>query len=130
MVFISHSQPLSFVPGLFPNISIGAAIYYFHAVIHNWSHNESVQILKNIAAVMEKGYSRILIQDVIMGAENPKPMFTTVDLCMSAIMSAGEKTEAMWTKAIEEAGLKVQKIWNLPEGQSRTVEEVIEAVLP
>lgn len=96
-----------------------------HAVLHDWSDETSVKILKQVAAVMKPGYSKVLINDIVIPTTGTSCYQAALD-CLVLQASANERTEAVWNKVIEEAGLKLVKIW--PDG--RGYESVIEAELP
>ena len=96
-----------------------------HAVLHDWSDKTSIEILKQVAVVMKRGYSKVLINDVVLPATGTSCYQAALD-CLVMQASANERTEAMWHKVIREAGLKLVKIW--PDG--RGYESLIEAELP
>ncbi|GAB1193998.1 hypothetical protein APSETT444_003235 [Aspergillus pseudonomiae] len=98
--------------------------YYMHAVLHDWSDETSVKILKQVAAVMKPGYSKVLINDIVIPTTGTSCYQATLD-CLVLQASANERTEAVWNKVLSEAGLKLVKIW--PDG--RGYESVIEAEL-
>ncbi|KAH8803013.1 putative O-methyltransferase [Xylogone sp. PMI_703] len=103
----------------------GSRAYYMHAVLHDWPDEKAVEILKHIAAVMKPGYSKVLINDIILPAIGTSCYQAAMD-CIIMQMSSTERTEAMWKKVIEEAGLKLVKIW--PDGRGN--ESLIEVELP
>ncbi|KAI4252051.1 MAG: hypothetical protein L6R42_008130 [Xanthoria sp. 1 TBL-2021] len=104
---------------------IGSRAYYMHAVLRDWSDETSVKILKQVAAVMKPGYSKVLINDIVIPATGTSYIQAGLD-CLVLQASANERTEAVWKNVIEDAGLKLVKIW--PDG--RSYESVIEAELP
>ena len=109
-----------------PQPVIGARVYYLHAVTHNWPDAKVVEILKNIAMAMEKGYSKILLYDMVIVKKNPHPRMPTSDLVMMmSLPSASERTEDTWYQIAKDAGLTVAKIWSAPEA----VESIIELEL-
>lgn len=103
----------------------GARAYFMHAVLHDWSDETSVKILKQIAAVMKPGYSKILINDIVIPSTDCSCYQAAMD-CLVLQVSANERTEAVWSKVITDAGLKVVKVY--PDG--RGYESLIEAELP
>jgi hypothetical protein len=102
----------------------GSRAYYFHAVLHDWPDKTVVEILKQVAAVMKPGYSKVLINDIVLPAMGASCYQTALD-CFMLQLAGKERTEAMWNKVITEAGMKVVKIW--PDG--RGYESLIEAEL-
>lgn len=96
-----------------------------HNVLHDWTDELAVQILKNVRAAMEEGYSRVLVHESLIGSVRPSARVTVSDLTMMACLSAKERTEGEWRVIFGEAGLKVVKIWRGVSG----VESVIEGCL-
>ncbi|KAL8846834.1 MAG: hypothetical protein Q9221_008092 [Calogaya cf. arnoldii] len=103
----------------------GSRAYYMHAVLHDWSGETSVKFLKQVAVVMKPGYSKVLINDIVIPPMETSYIQAGLD-CLVLQASANERTEAVWKKVIKEAGLRLVKIW--PDG--RSYESVIETELP
>ncbi|CAJ2504966.1 Uu.00g123600.m01.CDS01 [Anthostomella pinea] len=99
--------------------------YYFHAVFHDWPDNVAVNALRNTADAMRKGYSKLLINDMVLPPTGASATQATMDVEMMAIVSAYERTEAMWTSLLNDAGFEIIKIW----ADGRGNESVIEAEL-
>ncbi|KAJ8126570.1 hypothetical protein O1611_g7070 [Lasiodiplodia mahajangana] len=108
-----------------PQPVIGSRSYFFHAVFHDWSDEVSTRILKNVTAVMKRGYSKVFIVDMVLPPTGASAIQSTMDVEMMAIVSGWERTEDMWTKLINDAGLRVIKIWE----DGRRNECLIEAEL-
>lgn len=98
-------------------------MYYLHNVLHDWSDSKAILILKNIADAMEKGYSRVLIHEMLVDAELSTPT-ATLDMHMMMVYNSLERSESMWRDVVAAAGLKVHKIWMLPGA----VESIIEVI--
>ncbi|KAB5585700.1 S-adenosyl-L-methionine-dependent methyltransferase [Coniochaeta sp. 2T2.1] len=103
----------------------GARVYFMHNVLHDWPDASAADILRKLAASMEKGYSKVLIHESLVSKEKPMSRVTVSDITMMAFASAAERTEDQWTALVESAGLKVVKIWR----PVYSVESVIEAEL-
>ncbi|KAI3318805.1 S-adenosyl-L-methionine-dependent methyltransferase [Xylariaceae sp. AK1471] len=103
----------------------GARAYYFHAVLHDWPDNTALIVLKNTAAAMKKGYSKLLINDIAIPPTGASWIQTTMDVEMMALLSAYERSEAMWTSLLTGAGFKIIKFLK----DSRGNESLIEAEL-
>lgn len=104
---------------------MGARVYFMHIVLHDWPDDKAVQILRNIAAAMEKGYSRLLLQESLMADEKPLAKVTVLDIVMMASFSSAERSETEWNVLLASAGLKIVKIWRPLE----STENIIEAQL-
>ncbi|TGJ79974.1 hypothetical protein E0Z10_g8791 [Xylaria hypoxylon] len=100
----------------------GSRAYYLHAVFHDWPDSVAVEILKNTAAAMIKGYSRLLIVEIVVPLTGASAIQSAMDVEMMALLSAYERTEAMWAKLISDAGLKIIKIWQDGRGNECLVE--------
>lgn len=80
-----------------------------HAVLHDWSDETVVQILKQTAAAMKPGYSKVLINDIVIPAIGTSCYQAAMD-CLMMHFSAGERTEADWRRVVKDAGLELVKI--------------------
>jgi hypothetical protein len=124
---VQPSKAISVVPYDFftPQPAKGARAYFMHNVLHDWTDAKAADILANIAAAMEKGYSRLLIHESLVSKVQPLARVTTSDITMMACLSAKERTEADWHNLIANNGLKVVKVWRAVQ----SVESIIEAEL-
>ena len=82
-------------------------------VLHDWSDEKAVDILRNTATSMEKGYSRILIHEIVVD-EEPSSLVTSPDLHMMMVNSAFERTERDWVRITQGADLQLTKLWKIP----------------
>lgn len=104
----------------------GARTYFFHAVPHDWPDEECVRIFENVKGAMRRGYSKLLIYEIVLPARGATSLMTTLDLQLMNVLSGLERTEDHWTRLLEGCGLRVVGISRHP----RAVESVIEAELP
>lgn len=105
----------------------GARAYIMHIVIHDWDDDTAVQILTNVAAGFERGYSRLLLHESIVDEVKPKSRVTVADVTMLGWFSSKERTEAEWDRLLTRAGLRLLRVWR-PEVMD-TGECIIEAEL-
>lgn len=103
----------------------GSRAYFFHAVFHDWSDSAAIKILQNIAPAMKKGYSKLLICDVVIPATGASIFQAVMDVNMMSIVSGYERTKNNWMSLINEAGFKIVGIYK----DTRNYEAVIEAEL-
>ncbi|KAF7526040.1 hypothetical protein G7054_g10899 [Neopestalotiopsis clavispora] len=108
-----------------PQPLIGARAYFFHAVLHDWPDAECVRILQNAAAAMTRGYSKLLIYEIVLPPRDASSLMSTLDLELMNVVSGLERTEAHWKELLAKAGFKVVDI----SRHFRAVESVIEAEL-
>ncbi|KAK6856156.1 S-adenosyl-L-methionine-dependent methyltransferase [Apiospora arundinis] len=110
---------------LTPQPVLGARAYMFHAVFHDWSDEMSLVILKHTATAMKRGYSRLLIVDVVLPPTGASAFQAGMDVSMMGLLSSKERTQGMWEELFSSAGFKILKIWKDP----KRYESVIEAEL-
>ena len=83
-----------------------ARFYYYSAILHDWPDAECVKILSNVADAMRPGYSRLLINGIILRETRPTYFEACKDLGMMAAMSAKERTMSQLIALAAEAGLE------------------------
>ena len=104
----------------------GARVYFLHNILHDWPEEQSAEILRNVAKGMQKGYSRILLNENVIAARGAHPLATMMDMCMMMLFSSVERTERQWRQLIARVPeLKLVKIWTAPQA----VESVLELEL-
>ncbi|KAI0483925.1 S-adenosyl-L-methionine-dependent methyltransferase [Xylariaceae sp. FL0804] len=84
-----------------------ARVYYFHFIMHDWSDEMCLRILANTAGAMEKGYSKLLLNEFILPDEECPPFLSGFDLEMMTCHAGKERTESQWKELLHAAGLKV-----------------------
>ncbi|EPS37811.1 hypothetical protein H072_8449 [Dactylellina haptotyla CBS 200.50] len=104
----------------------GAKAYFLKMVLHDWPDDSCKEILLNIKPALEKGYSKILINEIVVLDRNAQWYETSVDILMMAVHAAAERREKQWRALIESAGLRVSKIWEC----GSEPEKLIEVELP
>ncbi|KAL8992755.1 MAG: hypothetical protein Q9169_006862 [Polycauliona sp. 2 TL-2023] len=103
----------------------GARVYYFRRIFHDWNDIQCLKILQQTAEAMAPGYSKIIINDIVLPQRGASPYATKMDMLMMSALSGLERTEQMWRDLLHKAGLQIVKIWTA-EG---AVESIIEAML-
>ncbi|KAL8942614.1 MAG: hypothetical protein Q9211_001312 [Gyalolechia sp. 1 TL-2023] len=103
----------------------GSKAYLIRQVLHDWPDKECQTILSNLAAAMRRGYSKILINEIIVADMGASDFITACDLVMMGLSGGMERTESHWRTLLASAGLRIEKIWTLDE----QTESVIQAVL-
>lgn len=101
----------------------GSRAYFMHAVLHDWPDSTAKTLLSNIKDAMTKGYSKLLIYEVVVPPTGASINQTTMDINMMTLLSAFERTQEAWTKLLTESDFKIVKFWPDP----RQIETVIEA---
>lgn len=68
----------------------GAKIYLLHAVLHDWPNAEAKRILEMVQPALKKGYSRLLINEIVVPEVRPDMESTARDWCMMHLCSGQE----------------------------------------
>ena len=101
---------------------LGARAYYMHGVIHDWSDEPARRILEGVRAAMKPGFSTLLIHDHVISESHPNPAATAYDLTMMVKVAALERSDSMWRRLLDSAGLKIVKIWDSPLATQSIIE--------
>jgi hypothetical protein len=115
---------MSYVGGDFFKSAIPACdAYIMMMVLHDWSDEESIAILKNIKAGAPAG-ARLILVEAIIDEEAIGNLAINIDIEMLAMTTGKERTKAEWEKVLSAAGYKLSRA--LPVGgYSGIVEAVI-----
>jgi hypothetical protein len=105
----------------------GAKAYYLKMCLHDWPDAECSKILANLRPAMISGYSRIILDEIIVPDQNAGWFETSVDLLMMEVHSAQERREKEWKSLVNGVpGLRVKQIWDLEGAVNKIIE--IEAI--
>ena len=74
---------------------------------------------------MVKGYSKLLIYDVVLPPTGASSNQATMDVEMMSILSASERTQGTWIKLLTDAGLKIVNFWPDPQQYEMVIEAEI-----
>ncbi|CZR65029.1 related to O-methyltransferase [Phialocephala subalpina] len=102
----------------------GSRSYFMANIMHNWTDADCKKILENVAKVMVKGYSRLLLSDHILPSTGCSLPSFGRDIGMLSLHGGVERSENQWTALLESAGLKVVQFYHLERGEG-----LVEAVL-
>lgn len=94
-------------------------------MLHDWNDTDARRILANVAAAMEKGYSKLLVCDYSMPSRGATRAQTSSDFAMMHLLSAADRTETSWLALLRGVGFEVLKIWK----HAVSGDSVFEAVL-
>lgn len=102
---------------------IGARAYFLKHILHNWSDEDSVAILTRIRDAMKSGYSKILINEIVLPDENCDSIAAGKDVVMMALLDAKERSWEQWRALIElTGGLAIDSVWPLGVGDGSIIE--------
>jgi hypothetical protein len=93
----------------FEAIPSGADAYLMRHIIHDWTDEESVQILRNCRKVMPV-HGRVLLVEFIVSAANQASLAKDVDMMMLAFPGGMERTPEEYAALFEQSGFRLAKI--------------------
>jgi hypothetical protein len=98
----------------FESIPSGADAYLLKHILHDWSDEDCLRILKNIYAVAEPG-TKLLIVDAVIGAGNEHEFAKSLDIQMLVLTHEGkERTHAEWKELLHTAGFQLTGVVPTP----------------
>lgn len=98
----------------FQSVPAGGDCYLLKHIIHDWSDDQSVQILRNIAGAMNPDGRVIVVDAVMPESVEPHPA-KFMDINMLAMTEGGcERTEREFSQLFQRAGLKLVKVHHIP----------------
>jgi hypothetical protein len=101
----------------------GARAYSLHSILHDWNDDEGIKILENLKPALTPGYSRVLLNEIVLSEEHPSLAATSMDMMMLAHFAVRERTETDWKAVVKKAGLKFVKIYKYP-GVAESIIEI------
>ena len=93
----------------------GAKFYFTHYIMHNWNDESCIQILKQTASAMTKGYSKLILNEWILPDVGCTLYESLIDIQMMMSLAGMERTRSQWQELLEKAGLKLDRFWLPPE---------------
>lgn len=122
-------QPIEGQPSLevvhrVTNLSIGAALYFLHSIIHDYGDDRAKIILKQLAGAMKKGYTKMIVWDQVLPARGAPAIPAALDWEMTMLFAGSERTETQWKALLEdpEVGLKVNGVWEYSQYDQMVIE--------
>ncbi|KAL8738332.1 MAG: hypothetical protein Q9181_000875 [Wetmoreana brouardii] len=103
----------------------GAKAYFFRGIFHDWPREACQSILRSTIAGMKPGYSKILIDDLVLPDVGVPPKGAFFDLSMMALETGTERTLQEWHDLLGSVGLRIKKVWS----SEVALQSVIEAEL-
>lgn len=71
---------------------------------------------------MEKGYSKIIINELVVPDHGASWSITSMDWLMLALGAVKERTEKDWRTVIEQVGLKITAMWTKDQCSESLIE--------
>jgi hypothetical protein len=83
-----------------------------HSVLHDWTDENALDILGNLKPAFKKGYSKLLLNAVVVPAGVARPITSALDLIMMSGLSSRERSAEDWENLLGAAGFRIVKIWS------------------
>ena len=77
-----------------PQPVVAARVYHLHRILLDWPDSVAYQIFIQIHVAMKPGYSKLLVNEIVMEEKGAHMPATGLDLIMMSIFSASRRTEA------------------------------------
>lgn len=103
----------------------GAHIYYLRRILHDWSDDSSVAILKQLAAAMDRDLpSRVVVAEQVLPASGVSSQSAHIDMTMMTFTGM-ERTERQWEELLARAGLRIERFYSAPGTPFGAIEAVL-----
>jgi len=99
----------------FAAVPPGAEVYLLAHVLHNWSDEESVEILRVVRGAMAEG-SRLLVSEIVLPGDDRPHFGKELDIRMLAMFEGKERTEAEFAALLASAGFRLDRVTDLGVG--------------
>ncbi len=107
----------------FADVPVEADIYLMKHIIHDWSDEQSVTILSNIAGSAKPGAKLLLIETLVEEKDVPS-LSGLMDLNMLAMTTGKERTVSEYAGLMERSGWRFKAVYPTPSPM-----QIVEAVL-
>ena len=93
-------------------------------IIHDYPDEKASLIFKNTAAALAPG-SMILVDDMVVPNKGAHFHTTQLDLTMMSSLASIERTHEQWYSLVEQAGLKINKIYTYTLSLQDSIIEIV-----
>jgi hypothetical protein len=97
----------------FEAVPHGGDAYVLKRIIHDWTDETCVKILRNIRTAMAPG-ARVLIADTVIPEGNTRHGGKVLDMLMMASLEGRERTESEFAQLLDQSGLKLVRVHTTP----------------
>jgi hypothetical protein len=88
-----------------------ARVYYLSSILHDWNDEKCRTILEHIVAAMKPGYSKVLVNELLISDRAPTALAMRSDMMVMALAGGMERTERQWRSLLGSVGLHVDRIY-------------------
>ncbi|CAI7647942.1 unnamed protein product [Penicillium manginii] len=105
-----------------PQPTKGARAYFLKFLLHEFSDENCIAILKNVTQAMERGHSKILIEEYILRDDDAGLFHSMVDMILMVFAPGGLRTKSRWINILESVGLTINIVFH-PDGDGPSIIE-------
>lgn len=98
----------------------GAKYYYLRHILHDWTDEDSIRILRNLVPALTTE-SRIIIDEVVLPDTNVPWQCAFMDLTMSSSLGGCERSRDEWTSLLDRAGLEILEVHTYDDVRKHSV---------
>jgi hypothetical protein len=95
-------------------------------ILHDWSDDDCRKILGHIASAMERGFSKLIIEEFVLSDKNCDLRHSMWDWVMMIFCNSMERSITQWSQLLRSAGFTVVKFWNQPGNGTSIIEAELE----
>ncbi|WP_321389246.1 methyltransferase [Emcibacter sp.] len=106
----------------FQEVPVGGDLYLLKFILHDWTDEQNVKILKNIRAAMAPG-GRLCIMEMVLPDDHSPHVGWLLDFNMMAVTGGRERTRCEYETLLAEAGFTLTKATPAPPNMT-----ILEAV--
>lgn len=111
----------------FDSVVPGADAYLLSRVLHNWSDEDSLRILRRVGEAMSADSKLIIVDAVVPEGGGLHPSMLA-DLFMMVILGGKERTEQGWSRLLDAAGFRLTRTVQAENVGDTLVHALVEAV--
>ena len=95
-----------------------------HSVLHDWPNEMCMSILRRIVNAMKRGYSKLLINEIVLPDRNADSEITGLDMMLMALFTSKERKLQEWKQLLEAPtlGLRIVSVWSVKHSQESLIE--------
>jgi hypothetical protein len=106
----------------FKSVPVEADVYMMRLILHDWTDEQNLIILMNLAESMSPG-KKFLIIEVVVEEDDTPSMSKVMDINMMGMTGGRERTEKEYGDLLEKAGFRLERVYQMPSPT-----QIIEAV--
>lgn len=100
---------LTFAGDFFESVPHGADLYILKNVLHDWSDDRAVRILKNCRRAMDSNATLLVIEMVLPLSDDPA-FGSLLDLNMLVMSGGQERTKNEYSSLLEKSGFRLRQV--------------------